>query len=79
MEISSGGQREHRYEKIIQQVKEKGMNPENIKWFTEQFRYGAPPHGGFCLGLERFTMQLLDIGNIKEAVLFPRYTTRMLP
>jgi len=79
MEISSGGQREHRYEKIIQQVKEKGMNLEHIKWFTEQFKYGAPPHGGFCLGLERFTMQLLDIGNIKEAVLFPRYLTRMLP
>jgi len=79
MEISSGGQREHRYEKIIQQVKEKGMNLEHIKWFTEQFKYGAPPHGGFCLGLERFTMQLLDIGNIKEATLFPRYLTRMLP
>jgi len=79
MEQSSGGQREHRYEKIIQQVKEKGMNPDSIKWFTEQFKYGVPPHGGFCIGLERFTMQLLDIANIKEAVLFPRYMTRILP
>ncbi|MEM5879438.1 MAG: aspartate--tRNA(Asn) ligase [Candidatus Aenigmatarchaeota archaeon] len=79
MEMSSGGQREHRHEKIIQQVKEKGMNLEHVKWFTEHFKYGAPPHGGFCLGLERFTMQLLDIGNIKEAVLFPRYVTRILP
>jgi aspartyl-tRNA synthetase len=79
MEISSGGQREHRYEKIIQQAKEGGMNLDSIKWFTEHFKYGAPPHGGFCLGLERFTMQLLDLKNIKEAVLFPRYVTRILP
>lgn len=79
MELSSGGQREHRYEKIVQQVKEKGMNLEHVRWFTEHFKYGAPPHGGFCLGLERFTMQLLDIGNIKEAVPFPRYVTRILP
>ncbi|MEM5869847.1 MAG: aspartate--tRNA(Asn) ligase [Candidatus Aenigmatarchaeota archaeon] len=79
IEMSSGGQREHRYDRIIQQVKEKGMKLDHIKWFTENFKYGAPPHGGFCLGLERFTMQLLDIGNIKEATLFPRYATRILP
>jgi len=79
MEQSSGGQREHRYEKIIQQAKEKGISIDSIKWFTEHFKYGAPPMGGFCIGLERFTMQLLDLGNIKEAVLFPRYMTRILP
>ncbi|MFH8132544.1 MAG: amino acid--tRNA ligase-related protein [Candidatus Aenigmatarchaeota archaeon] len=50
-----------------------------MKWFTEVFRYGVPPHGGFSIGIERFTMRLLDITNIKEAVLFPRYLTRMLP
>lgn len=79
LEQSSGGQREHRYEKIVQQIKERGMNLESLKWFTEVFRYGVPPHGGFSLGIERFTMKLLDIPNIKEAVLFPRYITRMLP
>ncbi|MEM5855380.1 MAG: aspartate--tRNA(Asn) ligase [Candidatus Aenigmatarchaeota archaeon] len=79
VEQSSGGQREHRYEKIIEQIKEKRLNLENLKWFVEHFKYGAPPHGGFCLGLERFTMQLLDIQNIKEVVLFPRYTSRFLP
>lgn len=79
LEQSSGGQREHRYEKIVQQVKEKGMNLEGLKWFTEVFKYGVPPHGGFSLGIERFTMKLLDISNLKEAVLFPRYITRMLP
>ncbi|MEM5834486.1 MAG: aspartate--tRNA(Asn) ligase [Candidatus Aenigmatarchaeota archaeon] len=79
LELSSGGQREHRYEKIIAQIKEKGLNLENLKWFTEVFKYGVPPHGGFSIGIERFTMRLLDITNIKEAVLFPRYLTRMLP
>ena len=79
MEQSSGGQREHRYEKIIDQLKEKKINLENMKWFTEVFRYGVAPHGGFCIGIERFTMKLLDLPNIKEAVLFPRYVTRILP
>ncbi|MEM5829798.1 MAG: aspartate--tRNA(Asn) ligase [Candidatus Aenigmatarchaeota archaeon] len=79
LEVSSGGQREHRYEKIIKQVREKNMSLEQIKWFTEHFKYGAPPHGGFSLGLERFTMQLLDIKNIKEVTLFPRYVTRVSP
>jgi aspartyl-tRNA synthetase len=79
LEQSSGGQREHRYEKIIAQLKEKKITLENMKWFTEPFRFGVPPHGGFCIGVERFTMQLLDIENIKEAVLFPRYMTRILP
>jgi aspartyl-tRNA synthetase len=79
LEQSSGGQREHRYEKIVQQIKEKGMNLNSLKWFTEVFRYGVPPHGGFSLGIERFTMKLLDVPNIKESVAFPRYPTRMLP
>ena len=79
LEMSSGGQREHRYEKIMQQLKEKEMDPNSLKWFTEVFKYGVPPHGGFSIGIERFTMKLLDIPNVKEAVLFPRYPTRMLP
>lgn len=79
LEQSSGGQREHRYEKIVQQLKEKRMNVELMKWFTEPFKYGVPPHGGFCLGIERFTMQLLDLANIKEASLFPRDPERLLP
>jgi len=79
LEMSSGGQREHRYEKIMQQIKEKQMDPNSLKWFTEIFKYGVPPHGGFSIGIERFTMKLLDMANVKEAVLFPRYPTRMLP
>ncbi len=79
LEQSSGGQREHRHAKIVQQVEEKGMDPESMRWFTEPFKYGAPPHGGFCLGLERLTMALLDLRNIREALLFPRTPERLLP
>ena len=79
MEMSSGGQRENRYDKLISQAKEKGMNLEFLKWFTEVFRYGVPTMGGFSLGLERFTMQLLDIENVRESTLFPRDTQRILP
>jgi aspartyl/asparaginyl-tRNA synthetase len=63
----------------MEQVKEKGMSTVSMQWFTEFFRYGAPPHGGFNIGIERMTMQLLDIANIQEAVLFPRTPDRLLP
>ncbi len=79
LEQSSGGQREHRYDKIVSQISEKGMNPENLEWFTKFFRYGVPPHGGFCLGVERLVMQLLDLGNVREAALFPRAPERLIP
>jgi aspartyl-tRNA synthetase len=79
LELSSGGQREHRYEKIMGQMREKGMTVEVMEWFTKFFKYGAPPHGGFCLGIERFVMQLLDIANVREATLFPRAPERLLP
>ncbi|MBI4176223.1 MAG: aspartate--tRNA(Asn) ligase, partial [Candidatus Aenigmarchaeota archaeon] len=79
LEQSSGGQREHRYEKLMEQMKIKKMNPANLEWFTKFFQFGSPPMGGFCLGIERFTQQLLDIKNIREAVLFPRTPERFLP
>jgi aspartyl-tRNA synthetase len=79
LEQSSGGQREHRYQKIIQQIAEKDMHAESVSWFTRFFKYGVPPHGGFCLGIERFIMQLLDLPNIREATLFPRAPERLLP
>ncbi len=79
LELSSGGQREHRYEKIIEQAKIKGLDLENLKWFTEFFRYGAPPHGGFSIGMERLTMKLLGLQNIRETALFPRAPDRLMP
>jgi len=79
LEQSSGGQRENRYEKIMEQLKEKNINPEGMAWFTEPFKYGVPPHGGYCLGIERFTMAILRKQNIRETVLFPRTPERLLP
>lgn len=79
MELSSGGQREHRHAKLIEQVKYKGMKESDIAWFTDNFKYGVPPHGGFALGIERTIMQLLGIENIREACLFPRAPDRLKP
>ncbi len=79
MEMSSGGQRENRYDKLIKNVKEKGMPLKSVEWFTKFFRYGAPPHGGFALGIERITMMLLNLENVREAVLFARDPNRLTP
>ena len=79
VELSSGGQREHKEERIVAQIKEKGFSVESLKWFTESFRYGVPPHGGYSFGIERFVAYLLGIQNIKEAVLFPRDPETLLP
>ncbi|ASJ17171.1 aspartate--tRNA(Asn) ligase [Thermococcus chitonophagus] len=79
IEISSGGQREHRHEILVEQIKEKGLNPESFEFYLRAFRYGMPPHGGFGLGAERLIMRMLDIGNIREVILFPRDRRRLVP
>jgi aspartyl-tRNA synthetase len=79
IELSSGGQREHRYEKIVEQAKEKKMTLDSVSWFTKYFKYGAPSHGGFSLGIERITKQLLNMENIFEAAAFPRTAERVTP
>ena len=79
LEISSGGQRIHKPEVLIEVLKEKGLNPENFKWYIDAFRYGAPPHSGWSIGLERITMALLRIENIREVTLFPRDRHRLTP
>ncbi len=79
LELVTGSQREHRYDALVKQAEEKGMNPNSMKFYMEAFKHGMPPHGGFGLGLERFVMQLLNLGNVREAVLFPRDVERMSP
>ena len=79
LELSSGGQREHRHDRIVAQIKEKGFDAAGLRWFTEPFRYGVPPHGGYSFGIERFVAYLLGIQNIKEAVLFPRDPETLQP
>lgn len=70
-EITSGGQRRHTYESMLAGIASKGMNPDNFDDYLSIFKYGMPPHGGFGMGLERLTMTMLNLKNIREASLFP--------
>lgn len=70
-EITSGGQRRHTYESMVEGIKAKGMDPANFTDYLSIFKYGMPPHGGFGLGLERATMTILKLKNIREASTFP--------
>ncbi len=79
LEVSTGSQRIHKYSLLFKRLKDKGLDPENFKYYLEAFRYGAPPHGGFAIGAERLTMKLLGLKNIREAVLFPRDRFRVEP
>ncbi|HJX50548.1 MAG TPA: aspartate--tRNA(Asn) ligase [Candidatus Nanoarchaeia archaeon] len=79
MEISSGGQRIHLPELLIKRIKAKGLNPKNFEDYINSFRYGAPPHAGWSIGLERLTQILCGLDNIKEATMFPRDRDRLTP
>jgi nondiscriminating aspartyl-tRNA synthetase len=68
----SGGRRINDYAQLMEHVEKWGMEPKKIEMFLEAFRYGAPPEGGFAFGVERMTMQILGLKNIREATLFPR-------
>jgi nondiscriminating aspartyl-tRNA synthetase len=70
-EITSGGQRRHTYDSMLEGIKSKGMDPANFDDYLSIFKFGMPPHGGFGMGLERITMTLLKLKNIREASLFP--------
>ncbi len=78
-EIVSGSQRIHDYDLLVEMIKSKGLRIESFENYLRAFKYGMPPHGGFGMGLERFLMQLLDLKNIREAVLFPRDRKRLEP
>ena len=77
VEITTGAQREHRYEILKAQAKEKGLE-EDVKFYLEFFKYGCPPHGGFGIGIDRITMLLLGI-HIKEAMFIFRGPNRLTP
>ncbi|MGQ4891085.1 MAG: aspartate--tRNA(Asn) ligase [Candidatus Njordarchaeia archaeon] len=79
IEIVTGGQREHRYEILRRQIVEKNLNPNNFGYYLEVFKYGMPPHGGWGLGLDRFTMKIVNLENVREAVLYPRDTETLEP
>lgn len=79
LEISSGSQRIHIPELLIKQLKKKGLDPLNFEYYINCFRYGAPPHAGWSIGLERFTMQITGMQNVRECCMFPRDRTRISP
>ncbi len=79
LEITTGGQRIHEYERLVESIRKRGLDPANFEFYLEVFKYGMPPHGGFAIGAERLTMQLLNLGNVREASFFPRDRTRLTP
>jgi len=79
VEISSGSQRIHNVELLIERLKACGLDPNDFDAYLKAFRYGMPPHGGFGFGIERFLMELLDMNNIRECILFPRDRSRLTP
>ncbi len=79
VEITTGAQREHRVDILIEQAKEKGLDPEHLDFYLDFFRYGAPPHGGFGMGLARVLMLLLGESSIREVTYLFRGPTRLAP
>lgn len=79
LEIATGSQREHRYDQLLANLRDKGLNPERFQFYLNFFKYGAPPHGGAGLGLERIVKQFLNLENVREARLLPRDPERLTP
>ena len=79
IEITSGAQREHRYDILKKQIEEKGIDPKDLEFYLDFFKYGCPPHGGFGVGLARILMRIFEIDNIREATLIYRGPTRLNP
>lgn len=79
LEVTTGGQRIHDYQMLVDKLADRGMNDEGMEQYMMVFRHGMPPHGGLGIGLERLTMKLLGEDNVREATLFPRDVNRLEP
>lgn len=79
LEISSGAQRVHKHDLLVERIKKQGLNPASFERYLASFEYGMPPHAGWGLGAERFTMCITGVNNIRETVLFPRDRRRLIP
>jgi aspartyl-tRNA synthetase len=79
VELASGSQRIHDVDLLMKRMDSLGLKTDAFESYLKSFRYGMPPHGGFGFGIERFMMELLDIYNIRECILFPRDRTRLYP
>jgi aspartyl-tRNA synthetase len=79
LEITTGAQREHRYDVVVAQAQEKGLSPEPMRHYLDCFRYGCPPHGGFGMGLGRLLMVLLGLESLRDATFLFRGPSRLTP
>jgi nondiscriminating aspartyl-tRNA synthetase len=79
IELTTGAQREHRYEQLLAQAADKGVETDSIQYYLDFFRFGAPPHGGFGFGLTRLLMQLLGQENVREVTFLYRGPNRLEP
>jgi aspartyl-tRNA synthetase len=79
VELTTGAQREHRYEQLLAQAREKGVEIDPVQYYLDFFRYGAPPHGGFGFGLTRLLMQMLGQDNVREVTFLYRGPNRLEP
>ena len=79
LEITTGGQRIHDYQMFKEKMERLDLDLDAFGFYLNTFKYGMPPHGGFAIGLERITMQVLGLSNIREASLFPRDMKRLEP
>ena len=79
LEIATGSQREHRYDELLRNLGDKGLDPSRFQFYLGFFKHGAPPHGGAGLGLERIVKQFLGLENVREARLLPRDPERLTP
>ena len=78
-ELTSGGQREHRIDVLVENLKAMDLDPEEFEFYVAGFRHGVPPHAGWGLGVERVLMKLTGSKNVRETVLFPRDRRRVSP
>lgn len=79
LEVTTGGQRIHEYQRLIDKMHSRSMETEGMEDYLMVFKYGIAPHGGLGIGLERLTMRLLDEQNVRETTLFPRDVHRLSP
>ncbi len=77
LEITTGGQRIHEYQPLVERIRQRNLDPKQFSYYLQAFKYGMPPHGGSATGLERLTARMLGLSNIKEATLFPRDLNRI--
>ena len=81
LEIATCPMREHHYDKLVEQMKKAGIDPEHpgYKYYLQAFKFGLPPHGGFGFGIDRLVEKTIGLANVKEAILFPRDMNRLTP